>query len=288
MRFNISEQESWWDQENLIKVLIGISLLVHIMLFVFGNNFRLFSPRNFTEIAIEADLVTEADLKPASKTVIPQAKEAETPAVPSNLLPQVNKDFAIKKKQREEEGMIPDKDAETAEIGSEVKPEQSELDSTLQDDSRATQLAKLEALKRIAMEKLRKEQKEKSNELRAHEDDKLAQVKEALHKEAGLSKDIGGGLLSQAAGRMYVSYLYRSIRKNWALPKTFQLIRSDMKASLDISINARGELVSVKINKGSGDSTFDQYCVDAVKNSSPFKAPPQARVGEAITINCIP
>lgn len=286
MKIFAKQQENWWDQDHLIKILLAASFIIHLLFLVFGNSLHLPKQDNIGEIAIETDLISEADLKPASKTIIPEAKEADKPSVPSNLLPQLNKDFAIKSASKQPEGLEPDKEAVTQESANE-KPPSKDTENSIENDS-STQLAKQEALKRLAMEKLRKEQKEKSTELKAHENDKLAQVKEALDKDKGISKDLGEGALSKAAGRMYANYLTRAIRKNWALPKTFQLLRSDMKASLDVSINARGALVSVKINEGSGDSTFDQYCIDAVKNSSPFKAPPQSRAGTAITINCIP
>ena len=113
-------------------------------------------------------------------------------------------------------------------------------------------------------------------------------MKEALQKDAGLRNDAGGGLLAGAANRVYSSYLRKAIRKNWALPKTFQLTDADMLTVVAIRINARGGLISVKIDETSGDAGFDQYCVDAVRNSSPYKAPPDGQAGEIIRINCIP
>ena len=237
MKLHLKWQEHWWELENLVKILIGVSLAVHVIGFVAGHFFSFSGPRIMDEIAIETDLISEADLRPASKTVIPKAKKADKAAVPSTMLPQINKDFQIKQPKKEEEGIADDAAKDVVPEGKkeEVKAEDPKVVEEEKDNS--TKLAKLEALKRLAMEKLRQEQKEKSKELTAHENNELAQVKEALHKDTGLNKNVGTWSSFWSRNSGLFASLDRSIKKNWALPKTFQLTSADMKSTVAIQLS---------------------------------------------------
>ena len=115
----------------------------------------------------------------------------------------------------------------------------------------------------------------------------MPRLKEALGKPDGKSKS-GSGLGLGAETKKYLSYLKKSIRRNYSLPKTYELKNAKIVASLHVVINARGELVSTKIAKASGDNVFDQYCIEAVKKTAPFNKPPKERAGEVLTLNCNP
>ena len=110
---------------------------------------------------------------------------------------------------------------ETVDLG---KNESKDTDQDSYDQERdkqaAAKLRQSEALRRLAMEKLRKQQKEKSKEYKAHKKDKMARIRDALNKDVGIGSNIGGGLLSEAATQRYVSYLTKAIRRNYSLPKT--------------------------------------------------------------------
>ena len=92
---------SSWSLDQLIFGFLGLSIGVHILVFTIGYFFDPQPTRSMEEWEIETDLVSESDLKPSSKTVIPKAKKSEKVTVPSNMLPQLNKDFQIKEKTKE-------------------------------------------------------------------------------------------------------------------------------------------------------------------------------------------
>lgn len=277
------------DQDYMLKVFLGASLAIHLIVFILGH-FNVFSFGDFNrpEWAIETELVAEMDFGGSTKTVLPNAKKSDKVAVPSNLLPQITKNFEVKEKKLKEEGLAPGKVDETLDEGK--NPKDSDKDSITQDQERkaAARLKKREALKRLAMEKLRRQQKEKSNEYKAHESDLMPKLKEALNKDVGIGSSFGGGLVSGAETQRYLRYLKKAVRRNYSLPKTYQLKSAKIVASLHITLNSRGELVSAKVSKASGDSVFDQYCLEAVKKSAPFKSPPKNRAGEVLQLNCNP
>jgi TonB family protein len=50
-------------------------------------------------------------------------------------------------------------------------------------------------------------------------------------------------------------------------------------------LNARGELVDVRLAKSSGNVAYDQAAIAALQNSVPLPQPPSEFVGQAITFN---
>lgn len=279
-----------WQLDRLIRFFVVVSIGVHLLVALISHGCDPKPQRLLNEVAIETDLVSEADLKPLAKTVIPDAKKAEKATVPSNQLPQLNKDFAVKENTKEEEGVAPpeEKVEKPPEEARTAKEDEAEGESSPQDDEKATKLAKLDALKRLAMEEVKANQKEKQKELQTEELDTLAQVSKALEKEKGSGTESGSGYKAGPADKAYQAYLKRTIRKNWNLPKTFQLSSGDMLVSVTVRLDARGVVQKAEVSESSGSPTLDSYCVDTIKKSSPFKAPPKSLAGTDMNFNCTP
>ncbi|WP_159455376.1 TonB C-terminal domain-containing protein [Pseudobacteriovorax antillogorgiicola] len=278
------------NQDQMLKLFLGLSVAAHVLVFLLGH-FNVLSPeRPIPEWAIETELVADFDLGASNKTVLPNAKKSEKVAVPSNLLPQITKNFTVKEKTKREEGLAEGPVDETVDLGKNASEDTDKNSPELEEPDRqaATRLRKAEALKRIAMERLRQQQKEKSKEFKAHEADLMPKLKQNLSNDVGLNSTMGTGLLEGAEAQRYLGYLTRAVRRNWALPKTYELSSSNVKAALHIVINARGELVTAKVAESSGDDVFDQYCTEAIQKSAPFKAPPQKLAGNTFQFNCNP
>lgn len=285
---------SWTDalksaekQDQLILWSIIVSLGFHILLIagVYGNWWASREPV-FEEWGIDTELLTDFDMGPSDQTVIPGAKESEEVRVPSNLLPQVTKRYTVKEQEKQEEGPSDTPLDPEVEQGKNISEDTSkEKEIVPPDPETNTRLQQQEALRRMALERLRQEQKEKSRELTAHKDDKLARIRDALSDGAALDSSADGGLMASAESRRYQSYLTRTIKSNYKLPSNYQFQSSKTNVILRMRINARGELLAVDVHESSGDQVRDNYSVEAVKKSAPFEAPPKALAGHPFLLN---
>lgn len=268
-----------------LYLMVGVSLGIHLI--VFGLSFvRIFrSPPPFVqEIAMDTELLTEAELGSAPKTVIPKAEVAPEVLVPDNQLPQLTKTFKVEDKLKEEEGLEPSKE--------EIKDEGKTIPEAVKDGQEdqkpevTTTLKKSEALERLVRERLKDKVKPNNRKLQAEDNSELAQIRD-LMKTPGSATNTGGiaGLSEQ---NRYAGYLTGAIRKNYSVPPTFQLASADGRAVLAITISATGDLMQAEIVQSSGDTVFDDSCVRAVNKTSPFKVPPDGIAGATISIECKP
>lgn len=279
--------EAHSDEGKSLRIFIGLSLAVHLMALILSF-FNLLRPPKpvMEEWSIDTELVSDLDVGASTKTVIPRAQVSEEVSVPINQLPQLTKSFTIKEKEKEEEGLAEPKKDEKVEVGkTETRDTEKDGQSVVKPDA-AVALKKSEALERLVREKLKDKQKENTRELKAQDNSELAQIRDNL-KEAGLTQNTGG-LAGLAEQNRYKGYLTSTIRRNYALPKTYELQNANISARLAITISVRGELMNVDIENSSGDSVFDEYCIATVQKSSPFNAPPKELAGEVILIECKP
>lgn len=268
-----------------LYIFIGVSVGVHLLLF--GLSFiRIFrSPPPFVqEIAMDTELLTEAELGSAPKTVIPKAEVAPEVLVPDNQLPQVTKTFKVEEKLKEEEGLEPAKE--------EIKDEGKTIPEAVKDGQEdqkpevTTTLKKSEALERLVRERLKDKTKPNNRKLQAEDNSELAQIRDLL-KTPG-SQPTSGGIAGLNEANRFVGYMTGAIKKNFTVPPTFQLASADGRAMLAIVISASGELMQAEIVQSSGDTVFDDSCVRAVNKTSPFRAPPEGVAGQTIHIECKP
>lgn len=79
--------------------------------------------------------------------------------------------------------------------------------------------------------------------------------------------------LARAQHDQYVGSLERVVRGNWALPEW--LANKNLKAQVRIKVNAKGEVVDIKLIKPSGNPSFDENVMMTVQKSSPLPPPPE-------------
>ncbi|SFM75098.1 energy transducer TonB [Thermodesulforhabdus norvegica] len=77
------------------------------------------------------------------------------------------------------------------------------------------------------------------------------------------------------ARRLYYSEVWRAIQKQWALPVEF-LGRGDLEAVIVIKVRRDGKILSMRFEKKSGNSLFDDSAWKAVKKADPL--PPFPRI----------
>ena len=264
-----------FDEDRLLKNIIGVSLGAHLIFFtIIYLDIDSMPPAPMEEWVIDADLSTDFGDAPAKATVIPNAEVADKAAVPSNLLPQINRSFEMNSRAREDEGFA---EESTKIEKSKLKGKKS--DGIAREKKNKSRLKMQEALRRLAMEKLRKEQKTKSRDYKTEKKGALARVKQNLADDQ--SKDGIGGVEEK---QRYRVYLTKTIHRNYDLPSTYKINNKHAMVYLRMKINENGELVVSKIDKSSGDEVFDSYTLAALRKSAPFSAPPKSLVGKSIVV----
>jgi colicin import membrane protein len=279
-----SENEAIAADSRSLSLFIGISVAAHLIGFILSmfNLFNLPKPA-LDEWSIDTELLSDMDMGSAPKTVIPSAEKAEEASVPTNQLPQLPKTVTIREKIKEEQGLEEKKD-EKIDEGKNITSDAEQDGQSIVKPDAAVKLKKSEALERLVRERLKEQQKEEAKELKTQDNSELAQIRDVL-KNAGVTQS-SGGIVSIAENNRYRAYLGSILKRNYAMPSTYQVIKSDMFAVLNVLINARGELMTVEVQTSSGDSVFDDYCMQTVQRSSPFNPPPKELAGEALAVKC--
>ncbi|MBF0441372.1 MAG: cell envelope integrity protein TolA [Oligoflexales bacterium] len=274
------------DEDKLVIFAISISIILHLFV-LFFEKFGKFSPSEplIPEWKMDTELVTEEDLVGPDKSTLPNAKQSEKEAVPSNLLPQLPQSFTVKQAQKNDDEGLPEnkpepqKEAEKeADKPSNDKDKPSPVSSTKQDE--ANKLAMQDAIRRLAIEKLRQMQNEKANRFEAPEQSSIVRLKDELKGSKRLQEAVAMGI--QKEREAYGKILNRTISKHYMLPQTFQSTVAKPVVILAIVVNMKGELVSVKVHQSSNDPVFDEYTIAAAKGAAPYEKPPKSLVGKVI------
>jgi colicin import membrane protein len=82
----------------------------------------------------------------------------------------------------------------------------------------------------------------------------------------------GGTAVKSAEFLMYQTKIVSTIKENWAWPGQ----KGSLKALVRFSIKDNGEIAGMKIAEPSGDPTFDESILRALRKSSPLPAPPES------------
>ncbi len=270
------------DEDRLFKKLFVFSVLGHLVFFTI-DKFDFFSstPEPLVEEwSIDTDLMTD-NPGAVTQTTLPKAVESDEVKVPDNLLPQLPKNFAIEQpKKAEEDGEV--EPLKNAKVG-ESKPDQVDKAPDVKDDKTdANKVAMKEAIKRLALEKLRKEQKDvKGREYKAQKSDAMARLRSELQAaKVGDAAEGGGG--TGVEEKKYGALLKKAIQKHYSLPQTFTSNVASLKVILAITVDELGQLVAVRVQTSSNDPTFDEYSIRAAKAAAPYAKPPESQVGKEI------
>jgi TolA protein len=270
------------EQDQLVKKLIYFSIAAHLGVMVLQSVQWFWSVPEFpNEWAIDATLVADFDVGAPDKTVIPDAKKDEQAAAPKDMLPQLTKRFSVDEAAAADDaGEVPS-DLQKSDKANESK-EKEKLKIVEQAD--ANKIKMQDALKRLALEKLRKQNE--SDTAKTEKVDGLARIKEQLASNEKVNAGAVGGMSGEV--QRYRALLQQAVRRHYALPEAYNLKDANLVVVISVVINERGELMKQDVYKSSGDSVFDELALTAIKSAVPLPPPPRAQAGEMIHLQFTP
>jgi colicin import membrane protein len=140
---------------------------------------------------------------------------------------------------------------------------------------------KREEVKNKVLEDIQKE-KERENVINELEQKRIAK---AGPSEEGRGTRGSGNLARQSPGSravlasLFVNRVREEIRSNWGIPENIPMDGS-LVTNISFRINEKGKISDVKVEKSSGNSAFDDFCVKAIYRTSPLRTPPPAELLE--------
>lgn len=96
------------------------------------------------------------------------------------------------------------------------------------------------------------------------------------------SKGSGSGAVSRAIVGLYVNRIREEIGSNWGTPPNIPMDGS-LKTVVVFRVDENGKVYDVKVEDSSGNSAFDNFCVQAIYKAAPLTPPPPELREEAKT-----
>ncbi len=279
------------NQDRLLTYFLSVSVSLHVFFWLIQSLSFLWS--NVTppmdEWAMDADLVTDLRFSAPSQTALPNAQVAPEAAVPSQVLPQLPKKFEVKQAEKIDDAVVEEKaqpDPKTEQAKQQAAQPTAVTAKT--DPDEKNRISMEDALKRLAVERLRQEQKDKQLAMKSPKVDELARLKEEL---AQRPDDLNAGVKGsggKAGQDRYRGLLQKAVGRHYALPEAYNMKNASLRVIVAIVVNDRGELLSCAIHQSSGDKLFDNLAYKAVKDAAPLPKPPEGQAGESIYLHFTP
>lgn len=271
------------SESELFRIFVIVSLAFHFFFFLV-QGIELFNQRQalVEEWAIDADLMIDATSGAPLDSSLPDAQKADEAKVSDRMLPQLPKQFAVDSAQSE----ATDKTfTEHDEKSEEAKPQESAAPKFKDQVEEKNRLKKDEALRRLALERLRNEAKlAKKTEAPTKGDARLADSsKDVSRTNSGL---VAGSVTASDANR-YKARLQVAVRRNYSIPDTLKF-RAVEPVILGIELSASGALTYSRIEESSGDPHFDELAVGALRASDPLPPPPAGLINQRILLKFSP
>ena len=270
-------------QRKLFAAAIAVSFIAHAMVFIVDFAFEDEEPPQQMEWAIDAELVLDEGLADSATSALPNAKISDSAGVPDNMLPQLPKQFKVKEEVLPEETIAeektPEKETETSKEPTE-KPKEEGVKTLDQDDAAKVELEKSEALKRGALERLR--DLEKKAEIEAEKQAKLARLANDLKATADKRADKLSMLRGNKRFDRYRSTIQQAVRRNFQLPDAYGIRNAKIRVILEVVLDARGNIRSIKVSEPSGNDVFDNLAYNALRASAPLPEPPKQLIGQKL------
>lgn len=258
---NYVEEEQQQQNEDKLSRGIGISFAIHAILISFFALKAAFldpEPIDFSQ-AVRVDMV---GLPEKLKQLPDSAKENAKPALPEKEKPA----------EKPVEKVVEKKPEPKPEPKPVVKPKAPVKDAVNLDKTKSQQQSAIEKLKAMAaLEKIKQEvsqQKKTPPPVGTGQDKTGAKVKGNV-----ISPGTALSGLSKLQHDSYAADLNTAIKKNWQLPEW--LANRDFKAQAKVFIDSRGNILSRKIVKSSGNQSYDEYVLKTIDASAPLPPPPE-------------
>lgn len=282
MNAAVNDNSDWARtyETKLLKIFIGISILVHIGVFVFQP------PSWFTptmeveeEWVIPTEIISEVAAQQDAIANVPK-KEAEELKVNENMLPQLPKDFRVDDKK-----VIEDKANESPNpVKDETQPSEDAKRKMIEEEEVKKQ-EELENVKKVALERLLKEQarldQKFAKETQSPLDKTLKKRKEELAQRLPGSDILLAG--KKLFGDTYALQLKKWLVRYYSLPEIYNLRDAKLVAVVQVVLDSQGGVKRMTLHQSSSDPVFDRLALQTVEKASPFPKPPREWVGKVIT-----
>lgn len=91
----------------------------------------------------------------------------------------------------------------------------------------------------------------------------------------------GGSSINPVLLQLYTDKVHQRISRNWRIPPGVPT-DGNLDAGLFFRVDQNGRVFDVRVNRSSGNSAFDEYCVSAIYKSAPLPPPPSDFAKEAL------
>jgi TonB family protein len=254
------------EQRKKVNRYVAISSALHVALFLLFSVGAIFAPRPIVVMpTIHVDMVALPTQVKNNDEPPPDFSKPVGPATPVVEEPKADPDQIAKPEPRE-----------ATPKPQPVRPAVDEMVLERKKEAEAKKRAEA-ALKRmrdqLKKERLAEEQKKKAA-LEKRRADLKAFEQKYRQAVAGNTKNEGNALSGQLAATTdaYSSAVADRIRAHWALPTFLQ--GQNLKATIVVHIDARGNVVQMEFTRVSGNTLFDNNAEKAIRNSSPVPPPP--------------
>jgi TonB family protein len=109
-----------------------------------------------------------------------------------------------------------------------------------------------------------------------HEEKQVADAESSAKEGANNDSQTGrsgSGAASGIVTSLFIERIRSEIHDKWTLPQSFSLDEG-LRTVLVFKIDERGKVYDVKVEKSSGNTAFDDFCVKAVYKAAPLTPPP--------------
>ncbi len=272
------------NETELFRLFVLISLGIHFVFFL-AQGIEIFQQRRhiIEEWAIDADLLVDATTGAPADAALPNAAKADEAKVSERMLPQLPKQFAVDEPNAMQEKTFTEQDVKAEK--EKEQPEDKSLSKSNETSEEKNRLKKDDALRRLALEKLRNENKfAKKTEAPSPD---AARLKDPLKSLAAANAGATFGTVSASEANRYKARIQSAIRRNYSIPDTLKF-RTIEPVILAIELNQMGGLVFSKVDESSGDRYFDELAYQALKASTPLPPPPEGLVNQRILLKFSP
>lgn len=113
-------------------------------------------------------------------------------------------------------------------------------------------------------------------------DDESKGLESRTETRSSTGSSSGGSLISPVIINLYGQQVHRKISRNWRIPPSVPTDGS-LETLILFKVGRDGRIYDVRVSESSGNPVFDEYCVNAVYNSTPLPPPPSELAEEAET-----
>jgi TonB family protein len=271
------------SETELFRIFLMISLGVHFVFFVVqGVEFLRDRQSLIEEWSIDADLLVDATSGAPADSALPNSVKGDEAKVSERMLPQLPKQFAV------EGGATGPKEKTFTEQDEKAPADQKDskdLSKTNDAPDEKNRIKKEDALRRLALEKLRNDSKlAKKTQAPSADSTKL---KDSSKNVAAANTGATAGTVSASEANRYKARIQAAVRRNYSIPDTLKF-RTVEPVVLAIELNQSGQLTWSSVEESSGDNYFDSLAFDALKASTPLPPPPEGLVNQRILLKFSP